>query len=180
MVLCGVVGRQIIPDKNTFIISPGDAIHLDVITHILTKIPKGICRYSDVPDTTNPALRPLNAAIHTQGEVWITWLNGKKDGDLLAMAIMAVLLHPKDFQRPALLPVAPLNRHSKLINIDEHPMLDPTNAEGRRMVPEGIDTTLNRLCLSLIHLNRGNLLGDIQLLQTLGYCLVGVYLPPSL
>jgi hypothetical protein len=46
------------------------------------------------------------------------------------------------------------------------------------MVPEGIDTTLNCLCLSLIRLNRGDLLGDIQLLQTLGYCLVGVYLPP--
>ena len=173
-----VVGRQIIPDKNTFIISPSDAIHLDVITHIFTKILKGICRCSDVLDTTNPASRPLNAAIHIRGEVWITWLNGKKDGDLLTMAIMAVLPHPKDFQRPALLPVAPLNRHSELINIDEHPTWDPTNAEGRRMVPESIDMTLNRLCLSLIRLNRGNLLGDIQLLQTLGNCLVGVYLPP--
>ena len=149
-----VVGRQIIPDKNTFIISPGDAIHLDVVAHILTKIPKGICRCSDVPDTTNPAPRPLNAAMHIRGEVWITWLNGKKEGDLLAMAIMAILLHPEDVQCPALLPVAPLNRHAKLTNIDEHLTRDPTNAEGRRMVPEGIDTTLICLCLSLIRLNR--------------------------
>jgi hypothetical protein len=74
--------------------------------------------------------------------------------------------------------VAPLKRHSELINIDEHPTWDPTNAKGRRMVPESIDMTLNHLCLSLIRLNRGNLLGDIQLLQKLGYCLVGEYLPP--
>ena len=46
------------------------------------------------------------------------------------------------------------------------------------MVSEGIDLTLNRLCLSLIHLNKGDLLGDIQLLQMLGYSLVGVHLPP--
>ncbi len=110
----GVVGRQVIPDKNTFIISPGDAIHLDVVAHILTKIPKRSCICSDVPDTTNPVPMPLNAAIHIRGEVWITWLNGKKDGDLLAMAILAILPHPKDFQRPALLPVAPLNHHSEL------------------------------------------------------------------
>ena len=39
-----VVGRQIIPDKNAFIISPSNAIHHDVVTHIFTKIPKCICR----------------------------------------------------------------------------------------------------------------------------------------
>ena len=114
----GVVGSQFIPDKNTFIVSPGDAIHLDVIAYILTKIPKGICRCSDVPDTTNPAPRPLNA-VHIWGEVWITWLNGKKDSDLLAMAIMAVLPHQKDCRCPALLPIAPLNCHPELINIGD-------------------------------------------------------------
>ncbi len=42
----GVVGRHIIPDKNTIIISPGDAIHLDVIAYILTKSQKV---FADVP-----------------------------------------------------------------------------------------------------------------------------------
>jgi hypothetical protein len=39
----GVVRSQIIPDKSTLIISPGDAIQFDVTTDIFTKITKGIC-----------------------------------------------------------------------------------------------------------------------------------------
>jgi hypothetical protein len=115
-----VVRRQIIPYKNALIISPGDAINFDIITDILTKIAKGICRCANVPDATNSAPRPLNAAIHIWGEGWITWLDSKKDCDLLAMAKMAVLLHPKHFQCLTPLPVAPLYCHVKLINIDEH------------------------------------------------------------
>ncbi len=71
--------------------------------------------------------------------------DSKKDGDLLAMAIIAVLPHPKHFQCPTLLPVAPLNCHAELINIDEHLMWDPTNAEGGSTIPEGIDSTLHLL-----------------------------------
>ena len=112
------------------------------------------------------------------GEGWITWLDGKQDGDLLTLAIMAIFLHPKHFQSPSLLPVAPLNCHTELININKHLTWNPTNAERGSMVPEGIDSLLDMLSLGLICLNRSNLLGYIQLLQTLGYGLVGVHLPP--
>jgi hypothetical protein len=79
------------------------------------------------------------------------------------MFIMAVLSHPKHFQCPTLIPVAPLNCHTKLINIDEHMTWDPTNAKGEGTIPEGIDSTLHPLCLCLILicLNRSDLLGDI-------------------
>jgi hypothetical protein len=119
---------------------------------------KGICQCANVPDMMNPVPRPLNAAS------WITWVDSKKDGDLLAMAIMAVLPHLKHFQCPTLCPVAPLNCHAELNNINEHPTWDPTNAKGGSTVPEGIDSMLHPLCLGLICLNRSNFLGDIQLL----------------
>jgi hypothetical protein len=97
MDVCGVVCSQVIPYENVLIISPGNAIHFNIVTDIITKIAKGFCQYANVPDTTNPATRPLKAALHIWGEGWITWLDSKKDDDLLAMAIMAFLLHPNTF-----------------------------------------------------------------------------------
>ncbi len=125
--------------------------------------------------------------IQRQGHTMLPYTFGGRAGSpgliakrtmiFLAVAIMAVLPHPKDFQCPTLLPVAPLNCHTKLININEHSMWDPTNAKGGSTIPEGIGSMLHLLWLCLICLNRRDLLGDILLLQMLGYGLVGVHLP---
>ena len=96
-----------------------------------------------------------------RGEGWISWLDGKQDGDLLTMAMMAIFPHPEHFQCPSLLPVAPLNFHTELIIINTHPTWNPTNAERGSMVPEGIDSLLDMLSLGLIYLNRSNLFGYI-------------------
>ena len=163
-----VVRGQIIPNKNTIVIGHGNAIDLDVATNILTEISKRIVRRTNVPYAPNPPSRLFHATIYICGEGGIPRLNCKKDGELLAMPVVAIFPHPKQLQRPPLFSVASLYCHPKLINIDEHPPWHLKDAKGGSSVPEAEDAMLNRLSLCLIGLNRSDLRRDIQPLEALG------------
>ncbi len=81
---------------------------------------------------------------------------------------MAVLLYPKDFQSPTRGAVAPLERHPKLINVDELASGDLKDPERRGAVPEGEHPKLD-LCIRILKgLNRGLLLGDLEVVKMLG------------
>jgi hypothetical protein len=163
-----VVRGQIIPNKNTIVIGHGNAIDLDVATNILTEISKRIAGCTNVPYAPNPPSRMFHATIYIRRKGRIPWLNCKKDGELLAMPVVAIFPHPKQLQRPPLFSVASLNCHPKLVNINEHPPRHLQDAKGGSSVPEAEDAMLNRLSLCLIGLNRSDLRRDIQPLEALG------------
>jgi hypothetical protein len=125
-----VVGSQIIPNKNTVVIGIGDAIDLGITTHILTEISKRIVGRTNVPYAPNPPSRMFHATIYICGEGGILRLNRKKDGELLAMPIVAIFSHPKQLQHPTLFSVTSLNCHPKLVNINEHPLGHLKDAKG--------------------------------------------------
>jgi hypothetical protein len=163
-----VVRGQIIPNKNTIVIGHGNAIDLDVATNILTEISKRIFGRTNVPYAPNPPSRMFHATVYIRRKGRIPRLNRKKDGEILAMPVVAIFPHPKQLQRPPLFSVASLNCHPKLVNIDEHPPRHLKDAKGGSSVPEAEDAMLNRLSLCLIGLNRSDLRRDIQLLEALG------------
>jgi hypothetical protein len=85
------------------------------------------------------------------------------------MAIMAVLLYTKDFQSPTGGAVAPLERHPELVNVIELALAaDLEDPESRGAVPEGEYPKLDLCFQSLKGLNRGLLLGDLEVIKTLG------------
>jgi hypothetical protein len=164
-----VVRGQIIPNKNTIVISHGNAIDLDVAKNIiLTEISKHIVGRTNVPYAPNPPSRMFHATIYICRKGRIPRLNCKKDGELLAMTVVAIFPHPKQLQHPPLFSVAFLNCHPKLVNINEHPPRHLRDAKGGSSVPEAEDVMLNRLSLCLIGLNRSDLCRDIQPLEALG------------
>ena len=95
----------------------------------------------------------FHATIYICGEGGVLRLNHKKDGELLAMPIVAIFSHPKQLQGPPLFSVPSLNCHPKLVNINEHPPGHLKDAKGGSSVPEAKDAMLHRLCLGLIGLD---------------------------
>ena len=115
-----------------------------------------------------PRTKKKAATVYIRRKGRIPRLNRKKDGELLAMTVVAIFPHPKQLQHPPLFSVAFLNCHPKLVNIDEHPPRHLRDAKGGSSVPEAEDVMLNRLSLCLIGLNRSDLCRDIQPLEALG------------
>jgi hypothetical protein len=75
---------------------------------------------------------------------------------------MAILLNAKYFQSPTGGAVAPLERHPKLINVDELQSADLEDPKRRGAVPVGEHPKLDLCTQSLKGLNRGLLLGDLD------------------
>ena len=90
-----VVRGQIIPNKNTIVIGHGNAIDLNVATNILTEISKRIVGRTNVPYAPNPPSRMFHATVYIRRKGRIPRLNRKKDGEILAMPVVAIFPHPK-------------------------------------------------------------------------------------
>jgi hypothetical protein len=97
-----VVGGQIIPNKNAVVIGNSDAIDLNITTNMLTEILKHIVGCTNVPYAPNSPSRMFHTTIYICGEDGIPRLDRKKDGELLAMPVVAIFPHPKQLQRPSL------------------------------------------------------------------------------
>jgi hypothetical protein len=162
-----VVSGKMMPDEYVIIIYPRNDIHFNVAAFIFTKIPECIHRCPNVPNTPNPPPWTINASIHIQVEPWIARLNCKQNGQLLVMAVMAILTNPKHLQHPPPLLVAPLYHETKLIFVDEHPPWIPTNSKRGSATPEAQDTMLHCLRLGMICLDRVNPLCNIKLPQAI-------------
>jgi hypothetical protein len=87
---------------------------------------------------------------------------------------MAVLLYTKDFQSLTGGAVAPLEHHSKSVNVDELASGDLKDPKRRGAVPEGEHTKLDLCIQSLKSLDRGLILGDLKVIKTLGDALLQV------
>jgi hypothetical protein len=61
----------------------------------------------------------LGAPVNLRGQSWIARLDGQEHGNLLTVAVMAILLDPKDLEHPTGGAVAPFKHHPELINVDE-------------------------------------------------------------
>jgi hypothetical protein len=87
---------------------------------------------------------------------------------------MAILSNTKYFQSPTGGAVAPLKRHSKLVDVNELPLADLEDPERRGAVPVGEHPKLDLCTQSLKGLDRGLLLGDLEVFEMLGDALLQV------
>ncbi len=89
---------------------------------------------------------------------------------------MAIFTYATELQPPTRGTVAPLDRHPKLVNINEHASGDLEDPKRRGVIPEGEYPKLDFFLQSMKGFDGGLFLGDIKVIEALGYALVGVQL----
>jgi hypothetical protein len=167
----GVVGGQVIPNKNAMVVRPVHAEPFDLCANVITEIAKNVSGCTYPLNASNPLSRLLDTSPSLWRQGRIPRLDGEEDGDLATVMVVTVLPHPEYLEGPPTRPIALFEGDPKLVDVDELPSRHLEYSERRRAIPKIPYAELNVLALRLVGLRQGSFLHDPELLQPLGDCL---------
>ncbi len=152
MDICGVMCRQVVPNKNPVVVC---FVHTELLylrANVVAKIPKDVDCCPHTLDTPNPTPRTLNTPTDMRRKPRIPRLDCEENSDLRTVIVVPVFSNTKNLKRPPPSVVALLKSNAKFIDINQLSSGDFKNPERGRAVPEGPDTELDVLPLSLVGL----------------------------
>ena len=161
-----VMCSQIIPYEYTMEISARNSVCLNIRAHVVTEITEYIGGGTNVAYTPDPASRTLNTPSNMWRQSRIPRLDCKDDSDLCPVVVMPVLSDTQYLYSPPPCAVALLQRHPKLVNVNQHSLRHLECTKRKRKVPKTPNTKLNVRLLRLVAFGGRPFLCDLHLIKT--------------